>query len=135
MGNQMKLRNLLRFSLELFLPESALLAFDRLAERPPPELPTPTDPAAASKSQCLLLIEELDSAQFGGPSFGQESIFVMGKALEDALALLPSPIENSRMRELAQKILDRAADGERNPTRLQQAALAELVTSESGQDH
>jgi len=51
----------------------------------------------------------------------------MAKALDDALAALPSPVENSRARELAQKILDRAADGERNPARLRQAALGDLL--------
>lgn len=128
----MKLRHIISYSLQLFVPETVITAFGR---RSPPVPVASTSPAlspdqgraasagSASKSKSLLLIEELDSAKFGGPSFGQESISVMTKALDQAIACLPSPIEQATLTEIAQKILDRAADGERNLDHLRQAAL------------
>jgi hypothetical protein len=128
----MKLRHIISYSLQLFLPETVIMAF---ARRSPPVSVASTDSVlspdagratlvdSADKSKSLLLIEELDSAKFGGPSFGEESISVMAKALDQAIACLPSPIEQARIKEIAQKILDQAADGERNLDHLRQAAL------------
>jgi hypothetical protein len=135
----MKFRDLIGFSLQLVLPDKAVLALERLSQPAQPAAPaddrqpanSPADAAVNSKFDSQRLIEELDGARFGGPSFGEQTIFMMAIALDDALAMLPSPIENSRMRELAQKILERAADGERNPIHLRQAALGDLVAAES----
>jgi hypothetical protein len=128
----MKFRDVIGFSLQLVLPDKAILAFERLSQPAQPVSPLDerrrADVPVTPKSDSLRLIEDLDSAQFGGPSFGEQSIAVMAKALDDALAILPAPIDHSKMRELAQKILDRAADGERNPARLRQAALGDHVT-------
>ena len=128
----MKLRHIISYSLQLLVPETVITAFGRRSPAvriasPPPVL-SPDDGRAApagsaGKSKSLLLIEELDSAKFGGPSFGEESISVMAKALDQAIACLPLPIEHAKMKEIAQKILDRAADGERNSDHLRQAAL------------
>jgi hypothetical protein len=135
----MKFRDAIGFSLQLVLPDKAILAFERFLQPPrpgsslgaPPPAGARPDSVVRTNSDSLWLIKELDSAQFGGPSFGEQSISMMAKALDDALTMLPSPIENSKMRELAQKILDHAADGERNPVRLRQAALGNLIGPES----
>jgi hypothetical protein len=128
----MKLRHIISYSLQLFLPEKVMSAFERRAPPVPfasthPVLSADDGHAALTdsvgKSRSRLLIEELDGAKFGGPSFGEESISAMAKALDQAIACLPSPVAQSRMKEIAQKILDRAADGERNSDHLRQAAL------------
>jgi hypothetical protein len=131
----MKFRDVIGFSLQLVLPDKAISALERISQFAPPVQPSndapPAQTSTNTKSESVCLIEELDSAQFGGPSFGEQSISVMAGALDDALATLPSPIEKSRMRELAQKVLNCAADGERNQVRLRQAALAGLVAPQS----
>ena len=90
----MRFRDLLRFSLELLVPEKALLAVDRrasvAAEKQPEDYPCLTvsnvtealdtstaanaTPLKRPMSESRLLIVELDSAQFGAPSFGDHSI-------------------------------------------------------------
>ena len=148
----MKSRDILRFSLELFLPERMLSGFARsetAAARESAEVQTP-ETSQTSADQAAIpgfdstistdagfesrpLIIEIDSAQFGGPSFGEQSIAMMAKALDEILQALPPPVAMSVKRELAAKILKRAADGERNPDRLRQAVLAELVPSQAEQ--
>jgi hypothetical protein len=56
---------------------------------------------------------------------------MMAEALDDVLAALPPPVAVSTKRELAAKILKRAADGERNPDRLRKAVLCELFPPKS----
>src|SRR5260370_28049939 len=79
-----------------------------------------------SKSDSRPLITEPDSAHFGGPSFGEQSIAMMAEVLDDVLAALPPPVAVSTKRELAAMILRCAANGERNPDRLRKAVLGEL---------
>jgi hypothetical protein len=142
----MKFRDLLRFSLELFLPQRALVAFARRAtgareaSEAHPQARTDAHTSTGhsttrgidstkhdgSTSDSRPLIAELDSAYFGGPSFGEQSIAMMAEALDDVLAALPAPVAMSTKRKLAAKILKRAADGERNPDRLRKAVLGEL---------
>jgi hypothetical protein len=145
-ADTMKFRELLRFSLELILPQRALVAFARRAAGPreaseahpqaEADAHISTGHAATrgidstkhdgSTSDGRPLIAELDSAHFGGPSFGEQSIAMMAEALDDVLAALPPPVAVSTKRELAANILKRAADGERNPDRLRKAVLGEL---------
>ena len=93
-ADNMRFRDLLRFSLELLVPEKALLAVDRrasvAAEKQPEDYPCLTvsnvtealdtstaanaTPLKRPMSESRLLIVELDSAQFGAPSFGDHSI-------------------------------------------------------------
>jgi hypothetical protein len=144
----MNFRDLLRLSLELFLPQRALVAFAPRAagameaSEAHPQAQTdahvstghsPTQGIDSTKhegstSDSRSLIAGLDSAHFGGPSFGEQSIVMMTEALEDVLAALPPPVAMSTKREMAAKILKRAADGERNPDRLRKAVLGELFS-------
>ena len=72
------------------------------------------------------IIEELDHGQFGGPSFGPQTIELMSKALEGAETSLPGPASDQQLRLIAAKILKVAGDGERNPIRLKAAAMSAL---------
>ena len=72
------------------------------------------------------IIEELDHGQFGGPSFGPQTIELMSKALEGAEASLPEPASDQQLRLIAAKILKVAGDGERDPIRLKAAAMSAL---------
>jgi hypothetical protein len=131
--DKMRLRDAIKFSLELFLPEKAVLAVERLAlERPAkanPTLPqrsTPTVGDAGYGNKARAIIEDLDSNQFGGPSFGQQTIALMSQALEEAQALLPQPIADDCTRAIAAEILKVAAAGERDPVRLRTRAMSAL---------
>jgi hypothetical protein len=119
----MKFRDLLRFSLELFLPQRALVAFARRAtgareaSEAHPQARTDAHTSTGhsttrgidstkhdgSTSDSRPLIAELDSAYFGGPSFGEQSIAMMAEALDDVLAALPAPVAMSTKRKLAAK--------------------------------
>jgi hypothetical protein len=72
------------------------------------------------------IIEELDHGQFGGPSFGPQTIELMSMALEAAEASLPEPASDQQLRLIAATILKVAGDGERDPIRLQAAAMSVL---------
>ena len=72
------------------------------------------------------IIEELDHGQFGGPSFGPQTIELMSKALEAAEASLPEPVSDQQLRLIAATILKVAGDGERDPIRLKAAAMSAL---------
>jgi hypothetical protein len=138
----MRFRDLVKFSLELFLPQRALEVFARRAtgarqttepQRADAQIASTTQAAESPtrdrpKSDSKQLIIELDSAHFGGPSFGEQSITMMAEVLDDVLAALPPPLAASTERELAAMILRRAADGDRNPDRLREAVLDEFLS-------
>ena len=89
----------------------------------------PRKPYRAAKPQggkARRIIEELDHAQFGGPSFGPQTIELMSKALEGAEASLPEPASDQQLRLIAAEILKVAGDGERDPVRLKAAAISAL---------
>jgi hypothetical protein len=124
----MRFRDALKFSLDLFLPEKAALAVERLAlERSgegKPALREPTIDEPGPRKSAGGLIEELDARQFGGPSFGAQTIALMSVALEEALAMLPQPVDDHCARTIAAQILRVAAEGERDPVRLRTAAMS-----------
>lgn len=129
----MKLRDAIKFSLELLLPEKAVLAVEHFAleRRPRATIPTSNEPAAAvdeaeHRTGARQMIEDLDSNQFGGPSFGPRTIALMSSALEEALAMLPQPVEQNYARTIAAAILEVAAGGERDPVRLRISAMSGL---------
>jgi hypothetical protein len=136
----MRFRDALRFSLELFLPEKVVLAVERLAhERPAEDTPTPRERPAntvgetrRSISNSRRIIEDLDKSQFGGPSFGPQTIDLMSLALEEAQALRAQPLTADCARAIAAAILKVAATGERDPVRLRTLALSAM---ESGGAH
>ena len=129
----MRFRDALRFLLELFLPEKAVLAVERFAiERPGEanptlrERPASTIDVAGFGKSAQGIIDDLDSSQFGGPSFGAQTIALMSLALEEALVMLPQPVNNDCARMIAANILKVAAGGERDPVRLRISAMSSL---------
>jgi hypothetical protein len=66
---------------------------------------------------------------FGNASFPPDTIKVMQRALENAVATLPHPVSSLHIRSLAETILRSAKDGERDAMALQTMALLELQIS------
>jgi hypothetical protein len=137
----MRFRDAVKFSLELFLPERAVLAVlpvERLALERPAEAvvasPEPTEPTLdveVPDHRSRSMIEDLDSRQFGGPSFGPQSIALMSRALEETLAMLPQPVPDDLAHTIAATILKKAAEGERDPVRLRTSAMSALKPDEA----
>ena len=63
---------------------------------------------------------------FGNAAFPPDTIKLMQRALESAVATLPHPVSSMHVRSIAETILRTAKDGERDPTALQTMALLEL---------
>ena len=127
----MRFRDTLKFALELFVPERLMHPGGSSAPDPKPE---PSQNVATGLEveevvqvgKARRIIEELDHGQFGGPSFGPQTIELMSKALEGAEASLPGPASDQQLRLIAAKILKVAGDGERDPIRLKAAAMSAL---------
>jgi hypothetical protein len=134
----MRLRDTLKFSLELLLPEKVFRAANRLVPDPRRELlqdvPASEAEEANQVGTARSIIEELDHNQFGGPSFGPQTIALMSKALDDAHASLPGPVSDERLRLIAAAILKVAGDGERDPVRLRTAAMSALESDATKAD-
>ena len=130
----MRFRDTLKFALELFVPER--LAHPRGSSAPDPK-PEPSQNVATGLKveeavqvgKARRIIEELDHGQFGGPSFGPQTIELMSKALEGAEASLPGPASDQQLRLIAAKILKVAGDGERDPVRLKAAAMSAATSA------
>jgi hypothetical protein len=127
----MRFRDTLKFALELFVPEKLLHPGGSSASDPKPEASqnVPTNLEAeetAKRGKARRIIEELDHGQFGGPSFGPQTIELMSKALEAAEASLPEPASDQQLRLSAAALLRVAGDGERDPIRLKAAAIFAL---------
>lgn len=128
----MRFRDTLKFALELFVPEKLMHPGGSTASDPKPEasqnVPTNLEAnEAARRGKARRIIEELDHGQFGGPSFGTQTIELMSKALEGAEAALPEPASDHQLRLIAARILKVAGDGERDPVRLKAAAMSALA--------
>ena len=127
----MRFRDTVKFALELFVPER--LTHPRGSSAPAPK-PEPSQNVATGLKveeavqvgKARRIIEELDHGQFGGPSFGPQTIELMSKALEGAEASLPEPASDQQLRLIAARIWKVAGDGERDPIRLQAAAMSAL---------
>lgn len=63
---------------------------------------------------------------FGNAAFPPDTIALMQRALESAVATLPEPVSSSHIRSIAESILRTAKEGVRDPTALQTMALLEL---------
>ena len=63
---------------------------------------------------------------FPHAAFPPETIALMQRALQNAIATLPEPVHSSHVRALAETILRTAKEGERDPASLQTMALLEL---------
>ena len=127
----MRFRDTLKFALELFVPERLMHPGGSSASDPKPEASqnVPTNLEAeetAKRGKARRIIEELDHGQFGGPSFGPQTIELMSKALQGAEASLPEPASDQQLRLIAANILKVAGDGERDPIRLKAAAMSAL---------
>jgi hypothetical protein len=127
----MRFRDTLKFALELFVPEKLMHPGGSSASDPKPEASQNVATSlgaeeAVQGGKARRIIEELDHGQFGGPSFGPQTIELMSKALERAEASLPEPVSDQQLRLLAATILKVAGDGERDPIRLKAAAMSAL---------
>lgn len=125
----MRFRDTLKFALELFLPErfthpGGSAASDSNQDASQNVAATSLETGQVGKARRI--IEELDHSQFGGPSFGPQTIELMSKALEGAEASLPEPASDRQLRLSAATLLKVAGDGERDPIRLKAAAIFAL---------
>ena len=131
----MTLRDTLKFSLELLLPEKLIRAAGYLTTSPGQEhLSDPESSkaeAAAQLERARLIIQELDHGRFGGPSFGPQTITLMSQALSDVQTSLSIPVSDERMRTIAEALLKLAANGERDPVKLKSAAISTLEAAEN----
>lgn len=66
---------------------------------------------------------------FPNASFPPETISIMKKALDTAVASLPDPVSSAHVQSIAETILRTAREGERDPAMLQTIALMELQIS------
>ena len=128
----MRFRDTLKFALELFVPEKLMHPGGSSASDPKPEasqnVPTNLEgEETAKRRKARRIIEELDHGQFGGPSFGPQTIELMSTALEAAEASLPGPASDQQLRSIAAEILKVAGDGERDPVRLKAAAISAAI--------
>jgi hypothetical protein len=127
----MRFRDTLKFALELIVPEKLMHPGGSSASDPKQEasqnaVASIQAEEAAQRSKARRTIEALDHDQFGGPSFGPQTIDLMSRALEDAEASLPGPASDQQLRLIAATILKVAGDGERDPIRLKAAAMSAL---------
>jgi len=134
----MRFRDTLKFALELFVPEKLMQAGgnsapDSKRETSPETAPsTAAGPEAASAApgrNARRIIEELDHAQFGGPSFGPQTIELMSTALQAAEASLDEPASDQQLRSIAAMLLKVAGDGERDLARLKAVAMAASIST------
>ena len=63
---------------------------------------------------------------FPNATFPPETIGIMKKALDAAVASLPEPVSSAHVQSIAETILRTANEGEEDPATLQRIALIEL---------
>jgi hypothetical protein len=63
---------------------------------------------------------------FSNASFVPETLGILKKAIDAAVASLPDPVSSAHVQSLAETILRSAKEGERDPSALQRMALLEL---------
>jgi hypothetical protein len=63
---------------------------------------------------------------FSNASFAPETLDILMKAMDAAVASLPDPVSSAHVQSLAETILRSAKEGERDPLTLQRMALLEL---------
>jgi hypothetical protein len=63
---------------------------------------------------------------FSNASFAPETLGILKKAIDAAVASLPDPVSSAHVQSLAETILRSAKEGERDPSALQRMALLEL---------
>jgi hypothetical protein len=69
---------------------------------------------------------------FSNAAFPPETISVMTRALDGAVATLPLPLQSAQVQSIAESILRTAREGERDPAMLQAMALLELEITPRG---
>jgi hypothetical protein len=74
----------------------------------------------------FMKIERTAMKDFSNAAFPPDTIAVMKRALDGAVASLPDPVSTAHVQSLAETILRTAKDGERDPTTLTTMALLEL---------
>jgi hypothetical protein len=125
----MGVRDLLRFYLELSLPDRAIVAIEKLGlSRSPSHHEATGNPglhqSALPQDELTLILQSIDMARYGGPSFSKDSFDRMTVALRQVISTIPGSPEPATINAIAQTILDGAANGERDPLRLAILAMA-----------
>jgi len=119
----MRIQDVLKFSLELVLPERLVRALQSRgranAAQPSPSI---ADDGNVELSRARSIIEDLDHVEFGGPSFGSQTMQLMAQVLDEIRTELPDPVSDHELRRIAAAILKAAADGERDLARLKSRA-------------
>lgn len=123
----MRIQDLLKFSFDLILPGRLARARQHRPPSPPDMQEQRFDDAGAPSSKprkARSIIEDLDYEEFGGPSFGPQTMKLMEDVLDDIQKEAPTPLSPDELRRIAIAILKAAADGERDADRLKAKALA-----------
>ena len=129
----MRIQDVLKFSLELFLPERWISA---ILDRAPPSDAAPNQKVAGQNDQAgeppkaRSIIQDLDHGEFGGPSFGPHTMQLMENVLDDIQAEAAAPLSDDWLRRIASAILRAAADGERDAGRLKAKAIAAVAEAD-----
>lgn len=129
----MGMRDLLRFYFELSLPDKAMVVIERLGRSKSLGYQATSgglgpSETALSLDELKLVLQKIDVARYGGLSFSTESLDRMTVALRKVISTLTEPPGPTSINAIAQTILDVAASGERDPSRL--AALATMASGE-----
>src|SRR5215510_7088187 len=101
----MRFRETLKFALERLVHASGSSASDPTHDASPNVATSLQAEEAVHRRKARRIIEELDHGQFGGPSFGPQTIELMSMALEAAEASLPEPASEQQLRLIAATIL------------------------------
>lgn len=118
----MRIQDVLKFSLELVLPERLVGALQKGTHDGAAQQPSANAAGDVALDDAQSIIEELDHGEFGGPSFGPETMQLMAQALHEIRTELPQGASDEDLRKLAAAILKAAADGERDSARLKSKA-------------
>ena len=124
----MRIQGLLKFSLDLMLPQRLTRRLQGVAAHqtggPQYPLPDIADGQDLELRKAQRIIEDIDHGEFGGPSFGPQTMQLMAQALLEIRTDLPEPASDAELNRVAVAILANAAEGERDLERLKSKARA-----------
>jgi hypothetical protein len=130
----MRINDLLKFSLELVLPERLARGLQGLAydtRGPQYRSPGISNIRDLDLRKAQAIIENLDHGEFGGPSFGPQTMRLMAQALHEIRSDLPELASDEDLQRVAASILKAAADGERDLERLKSKAKITIFVGAS----
>jgi len=127
----MRLQDVIRFSLELLLPQSLTAAQSRVPDLDAGPLSVDAGKSPESSSRARSIITQLDNAELGGPSFGPETLQIMEDVLNTIDVESQEPLSDETLHQVASALLKAAADGERDAGRLKARALDRALQNNS----